>query len=210
MSIRFVRRTVPLAVTFLVGMLMIADYFLTFSEVKALSTTVQRWVVVISTVALALGVANITILHGRAVLKRQGNWILSLWQIFIMWFIVIMGSVLTTAHPLFRLVFDNMYLNPYNTVVTLLCFSTFAAGYRALKIRTPEIGVFFVCAVFLMLMLAPIGEVFWGGIPIVGRWIADVPSVGSMRGLMVGAAVGLVAVGIKTLLGFERGWLGRD
>jgi len=210
MSTQFVRRTIPLAITFIFGMLMIADYFLTFSGVKALATTVQRWVVVISTIALALGVANITILHGRIVLKRRGKWYLSLWQIFIMWLIVVMGSVLTTAHPLFRLLFDNMYLNPYNTIVTLLCFSTFAAGYRALKIRTLETAVFFVSALFLMLMLAPIGEIIWAGFPIIGRWVADVPSVGSMRGLMIGAAVGLVAVGLKTLLGLERGWLGRE
>jgi cation transport ATPase len=198
-----------LIITFLVGILMIVDYFTTFDPIKSIARTTQTWVVIVSTIALGLGVANLTLLHGRNIRRKAEKWYLSAWLIFIMFLTVIMGVGLSTSNEIFRLVFDNLYLNPYNAVVTLLCFSTFAAGYRAFRIRTFETGVFFVSAAFVMLMLAPIGEVLWVGFPIIGGWIKDVPSAGSMRGLMFGAAVGLVAVGIKTLLGIERGWLGR-
>ncbi|MFH0848427.1 MAG: hypothetical protein V1857_02860 [archaeon] len=199
----------PLAISFVVGILMIANYFTTSTLLKDVARNAQTWVVIISTIALALGVANLTVLHGRNIRSKGSNWYLSSWLLFIMYLTIVLGVGLSTSNAFFRLIYDNLYLNPYNAVVTLLCFSTFAAGYRAFRIRSFETLAFLVCAAFVMLTLAPIGEILWDGIPVIGSWIMNIPSVGSMRGLMFGAAVGLIAVGIKTLLGIERGWLGR-
>ena len=60
-----------------------------------------------------------------------------------------------------------------------------------------------------MMWYAPIGEIIWSGIPVIGNWMYYVAGVGTQRAFLIGVGIGAIAVGIKTLIGLERGWLGR-
>ncbi|MGW8178339.1 MAG: hypothetical protein ACWGQW_06175 [bacterium] len=41
----------------------------------------------------------------------------------------------------------------------------------------------------------------------IGLWIRNVPNMATMRGVMIGAALGAIALAMRTLMGIERGYL---
>ena len=55
-----------------------------------------------------------------------------------------------------------------------------------------------------MLGYVPIGSVISQSIPGISKWITNVPNVGSMRGISLGAGIGTIILGIRQLLGHER------
>ena len=65
-----------------------------------------------------------------------------------------------------------------------------------------------VVAAILTMTNAPIGEAVWGGIPVIGQWILDVPNTAASRGMILCVTLGTVALSIRTLLGYERKHLG--
>jgi len=67
-----------------------------------------------------------------------------------------------------------------------------------------------VSGIVVMLMNAPIGTIIWSGFPVVGSWIMKTPVVGAQRAFMITFVLGTVAIGVRTLLGMERGYLGRE
>jgi hypothetical protein len=45
---------------------------------------------------------------------------------------------------------------------------------------------------------------------VIGDWIMVVPNVATMRAIMICIVMGSVSLGLRTLLGMERGYLGRE
>ncbi|MFH0848814.1 MAG: hypothetical protein V1857_04870 [archaeon] len=204
------RRTAPLVLGFLLGLLMVLEYYVPTDAFRIAATSMRTWAVVIATIAIGFGLTNVVRIHYADIKsRRKGTWPFSVWMLVIIAVILVLGLTAGTQHVIYRFFFDNMFMLPYNTVVTFLCFSTFSAGYRAVKARSLEGILLLIGTVFVMMWYAPIGEILWSGFPTIGKWIYDVPSTGSMRAIMIGAAIGSAVLGIKTLIGLERGWLGR-
>jgi ABC-type dipeptide/oligopeptide/nickel transport system permease subunit len=59
-----------------------------------------------------------------------------------------------------------------------------------------------------MFYSAPYGTAFWMGFESIGNWIKDVPQMAGQRAIIIGMAVGLIAIFVRTILGLERAQLG--
>jgi len=63
-----------------------------------------------------------------------------------------------------------------------------------------------------MLYNAPAGSVIFGPLAPqfndLGDWIMNVPNMAGFRGILIGAAVGAISLGIRVMTGRERGYLG--
>ena len=42
------------------------------------------------------------------------------------------------------------------------------------------------------------------------QWVMGVPTTAAMRGIKMGAAMGVIVMGLKVILGIERSYLGGD
>jgi hypothetical protein len=60
-----------------------------------------------------------------------------------------------------------------------------------------------------MLKNAPLGELIWAGFPELGSWLMTYPSGGVYRAIILGIGLGMIVIGLRTLLGFEAGYIGR-
>ncbi len=112
------------------------------------------------------------------------------------------------------------FINPLaQTVMGLLGFYITYAAYRAFRVQSLEASVMMVSAAIVILGSDAIGGWFsavcngvFGGNPIVDlpRW-ADldnrVANSGMQRGLWIGISIAIVAVSLRTLLGFEKGMI---
>ena len=61
-----------------------------------------------------------------------------------------------------------------------------------------------------MIGLVPVGAAVSDLFPEVGRWIMNVLNTTGRRAIMMGAALGAIATGLRVILGIERSHLGAE
>jgi hypothetical protein len=79
------------------------------------------------------------------------------------------------------------------------------AGVRLLSRKSNLLSIVFV--VVLVLILLASGPLFGFDVPGLNElrdWIAEVPAVAGMRGILLGVALGIIATGVRVLLGADR------
>jgi hypothetical protein len=54
---------------------------------------------------------------------------------------------------------------------------------------------------------APFFTATWPGFKTIGDWIFAVPNMATNRAVTIGAALGAIALAVRTLMGIERGYL---
>ena len=92
----------------------------------------------------------------------------------------------------------------------LLAFFVASAAFRAFRARNIEAALLLGTAIVMMLGRAPIGRALSDSLPDIAQWLLDVPSNGGRRAIMMGAAIGAIATGMRVILGLERSHLGGD
>ncbi|MBS7638053.1 hypothetical protein KEJ49_04095 [Candidatus Bathyarchaeota archaeon] len=207
-----VRRELVYILTAIVVIIMIVDFFFAVPAVSAVAGELRTWATIISTMALALGAVNIIRVHSRNVRRRTpGVWYHSAWLIFIFAFVMLLGMLdinNPASNPIYKWIFDYSYVSLGQTWYAITGFYIASAAYRAFRARNVDAALLLIAGIFVMLMNAPIGEVIWVQIPVIGRWFNDVGQVPAMRTFLIVAAFGLLAFGFRTLLGRERGFYG--
>jgi len=107
-------------------------------------------------------------------------------------------------------IYDHIF-GPCNaTMFALLAFFVASAAFRAFRARNLEAGLLLGSAIIVLLARAPIGRAIASWLPDLAQWILDIPSNGSRRAILMGAAVGAIATGLRVILGIERSHLGGD
>ena len=204
-------REIPITITFVVGILMIISYYFgaTIPTIKTMSTIVQKWAVIVAAFALILGLINITRIHVNHLIKRtKGQWPYSILLLSVMYIMLILGLIGGTKNPGYNWLYTYIFLPVDATMYSSLAFFIASAAYRAFRARNIEAVILLVSGTIVMLMNAPIGNIIWGGFPIIGKWIMKIPTVAAQRAFLICVAIGTISLGIRILMGLERGYLG--
>ncbi len=106
----------------------------------------------------------------------------------------------------------NYIFAPCNaTMFALLAFFITSAAFRAFRLRNVESGLLLGAAMLVMMGTIPLGaELSQTWLYRLQEWILSVPTVAGRRAIMMGAALGAVAIGLRVILGLERSHLGGD
>jgi hypothetical protein len=113
-------------------------------------------------------------------------------------------------------VFKYMYSPLQATMFSLLAFFIASAAFRAFRMRTFEAGLLLGAGLLVMFGRVPLGQFDLGiasdefSFLTVMNWIMAVPTTAAQRGIMMGAAMGVIVMGLKVILGIERSYLGGD
>lgn len=106
--------------------------------------------------------------------------------------------------------YDHIFAPCSATMFALLAFFVASAAFRAFRARNVESTLLLGSAIIILLARAPIGRALSSKLPDVAQWILDVPSNGSRRAIIMGAAVAAIATGLRVILGLERSHLGDE
>jgi len=207
-----IRRNLPLVITFIAGMLMIGDYYIKVPDFNKLVADWLKFVNVAATFAVVIGMVTLTRIHARRLSQHKEGWHNSLALIIALYGLLITGLVLGegkfTAHPTYAYWFNNLYVPLDSTIFSMLAFYIASASYRAFRARSAEATVLLISAVVVMIGRAPIGPAIWSDLVPITSWIMAVPNTAGMRGIVIGVALGVLSMGVRVLLGRERGYLG--
>jgi hypothetical protein len=120
-------------------------------------------------------------------------------------------------------IYDHLYVPMNATMFALLAFYVASAAFRAFRIRSTEAGLLAAAALIVMIGRVPVGDAITRavfdhpGVPQVLRalrlsdlqqWVMDVPQNAAKRAVLIGAAMGVMATGLRVILGIERAYMG--
>ena len=216
------KREIPLALTFLAGLVMIIQFYTT--PLAWLGELFNDFYNIISTFAYVLGAGSLLVVNGHRIQRQAPGWGYNLVLLLSLVVTLVLGLLVrppgrlpidegTGFDWLFRHVFTPLSASMYS----LLAFFIASASFRAFKARSVEATFLLGTAFVVMLFRVPLGELIWNHLPLLGRydvgklvedWIMGGFNAAGQRAIMLGASVGLISVSLKILLGIERSYLG--
>ena len=212
------KRELPLFLTAVIGLFMILSFFVPHQFVSVPADFLQQCAVIVVAFGYVLGGANVLRVNFDGIYKRQPDWPYK---------IVLAGSLLITvffglkegrtwqdASSVSMWIYNQLYSPMSATMFSLLAFFIASAAFRAFRIRTMEAGLLAAAALIVMLGRVPIGDVMTQWLPeplrlgAVQDWIMNFPQNAAKRAVLIGAAMGVMATGLRVILGIERSYLG--
>lgn len=212
------KRTLPLILTFVVGIFMLAEAFIPSWRYRVAFTYVQEWGIVLVAGAYLLGLVNLLQVNVPVIVRRGQDWpykiVMLVGLVATLAIGFLNGDARNNADSGFRFITRYMF-DPLNaTMFALLAFFIASAAFRAFRARNVEASLLLATAIFLMFARIPLGqnvsEALFGG-PYLGylrEWLLEVPNVAAKRAILIGAALGAVATGLRVILGLDRSHLG--
>ena len=211
------KREIPLFVTAAIGLFMILSFFVPHQLVSVPADFLQQSAVIVVAFGIVLGGANLLRVNLESVLRRRPDWPYRLVLIVGLVVTVVIGLVegrdFQGAGTRSTWIYDQIYSPMSSSMFALLAFFIASAAFRAFRIRTVEAGVLAVTALIVMIGRVPIGNAMTAGLPpalhfaALAEWIMRVPQSAANRAILIGAALGVMATGLRVILGIERSYL---
>lgn len=218
------KRTIPLIICFVFGILMAGQYYVPTERSSELKSDLAAWISIIAAFSLGLGMVSVCRMHWGRIRKMQAGWGYS-----IVAFIGLIGMLVVGFWWQGVDVTDDGALTPYgwayqnvlrplqSTMFSVLAFYIVSAAFRAFRARSREATLLLVTAMIVMLGRAPFGDWAWEKVGRLGTgislsecvvWIMSVPNMSAQRGIGFGLALGIIATSLKIIFGIERAYLG--
>lgn len=211
MSTKLVRRTIPLIITFLVGMLMIGQWFLKVEIISEVATSIQQWGIILAAFAMGLGSVNIIIRNVRRIRRRDGtDWLYAIWLLGIFFLFSIVGIGFGSDSPQYRYIFNTILQPLSGTMYPATLFFLASAIYRTFRARSSEALIFVIVGAIILLANAPIMAVILPFIVPIKAWIMDIEVTAAFRAILLGIGLGTIVLGFRVLFGLETTHLGRE
>jgi hypothetical protein len=206
------RIEIQIALTIIATLLQVLPYYFDIPVLKDASGTASNAVLLIVACATFVGVISILQVHGKRVQRRTEGWYFSGLVIFFVAIMVLTGLPLAefglgSQNSIFNWIFTNIQTPLGGTMYSILAFFITSAAVRAFKARNIEAAIVLVSGTLMVMGNAPL---FTNAIPFIADislWIRNIPNMATMRGVMIGAALGAIALAVRTLMGIERGYL---
>jgi hypothetical protein len=227
----FWRRTVPVVITFTVGLSLILARFIPKSPFPGIDENFSVYFDIIAVFAFILGAGNLLKVHLTKINRKARDWPYSIITLVGFFFTLVVGLAKVGGPPglqgdtlaegsLFRFCYDAMF-NPLGaTMFALLAFFVASAAYRAFRAKTVEATILLVAAFIILLGRTFVGHYLTAWvlllppafhflyIPNLAGWIMSWPNTAGQRAIMIGIALGIISTSLRLILGIERGYLG--
>jgi len=215
-----VKREVPLFITAVIGLFMILSFFVPHQLVSVLAAFRQQSAVIVVAFGYVLGGANVLRVNIDALYRREPGWPFKLVLVAALIGMVTLGIVegwggrdFQGEHTRVTWAYTNVYSPMSATLFALLAFFIASAAFRAFRIRTVDAALLAIAALIVMIGRVPIGTWLTGllpphhRLPDLAEWIMNVPQNAAKRAILIGAALGVMATGLRVILGIERSYL---
>ncbi len=200
-----VRNPVYTAIAIGVGIIVLLGYFLRIDLLVNLRIVLLEWATLLVAVALLVGVVNLFIVHLGKSANDQQNRINSITLIVSLTFTLLVAGWFGPTHSYSLWIFNYIQLPIEASLMAILAVVLIYAGVRLLR-RKPDLLsiVFIATSVVVLLMTGPLFGIDIPGLAELRIWIGKVPAVAGARGILLGVSLGIVAAGLRILMGADR------
>ncbi|MDP2856801.1 MAG: hypothetical protein Q8P50_02355 [Bacillota bacterium] len=196
---------IPTVIGGILGLLMILSNFVKYKPFQDASNIAMSWIVVVSGFAMLLGAINMLLVHSKRIQTKAKDYDESIVLIVSLLVMAITGIFIGRTSPVFTFLFNNIVVAVGSTLFATMVFWIASASYRTFRVRNLAALVVLVSAALTILGRAPMSVVISDRLPFIAEWLMGPPTAGAQRAVLMCGAVGAIAVGIRVLLGIERG-----
>jgi hypothetical protein len=208
---RRLSRDLVLVITIITAVALIIDYYYQYDPLNAFANEMNTWAVLFAGWLAALAVVSTTIRSMNEVKTRVPNkWPYSIWLMVCLWGTMGIGAILGPGSTQFEWLFTNVARAVYGAMQATTAFFIVTAAYRSFRARSLETSIMLVVAILVALGNITIGAAIWPGFRPIRDWLYNVPMAFGLSAIYITMAIGAIALGIRTLLGVERGAFGRE
>ena len=195
-----IRKTLPLVLTYIFGIAAIIGLLF----VPVLAKLLTGWVGFLAAVALLIGILNLLSVHSRRLIT--GNFYSI---VLVVSFLAVITLGITDALEVtdngVSTVFHYVQAPLEAALASMLAFFLLFAGARIIQRRRNWWGLLFIGFVVIFLLgrtplPGSIGEIFID----ISELISTIFVSAGMRGILIGVALGAIAVSIRVLTGMDR------
>ena len=202
------KREIPVLITLVAGVFCLIGFFVPHPWVRNGYQDLQNWALILVGMTYVLGVANVLRVNVDGIQQRHKDWVYKLVLVAGLLVMVVLGFAagdgFLDASSNFTWMYRNFYTPMSATMFSLLAFFIASAAFRAFRIRSTEALLLAIAAFILMIGRVPIGNAIHPFIPASADWLMEVPQNAAKRGILIGAALGVMATGIRLILGIEK------
>lgn len=121
-----------------------------------------------------------------------------------------------TEETLFEFTYDSIYTPLSATIYSLLAFYVASAAFRSFRAKNLPSTLLLVSAVLVMIGAVPVGGLLmvelasgetWRPLVWLKDWLMTWPNGAGQRAILMGAALGMIATGLRVIFGIERPYL---
>jgi hypothetical protein len=192
------------------GIFVLIGFFVPHPYVRTTYDDIQQWVIIVVAFTYVLGMANLLRINGEQIRRRARDWpykvVLVLGLLGTMAVGFSEGTRYLNDGTRFTWIYNTFYSAMSATMFSLLAFFIASAAFRAFRVRTPEALLLAIAAFILMLGRVPIGGAIHPFLPQAADWLMEIPQNAAKRGILMGAALGVMATGFRVILGIERAY----
>jgi len=210
---------ISVAIAIGVGIIVLLGYFFgtnasgEITLIGILQSYFLQGAVVVAGVALLVGVFNLTAVHVKRI-KQGDKAVYSLITVLALLLTLLVGAydlAMTylqgeTGLRYTRWIFENIQLPIESSLMAIIAISLTYAAIRLLSRRLNFMSVVFSVVLIILLVgaIPAIAASDFNILSSIRNWIMSVPVVGGTRGIVLGMAMGIIATGIRILMGADR------
>jgi hypothetical protein len=188
------------------GATLISWYF-SIPQVDSIANELNIWNMNIETFTLFVGLLTISARYINSIRNRDELWPYRLYAMILMVVWIIMGMRVGIYSNLYQTAFLSTKITLHIAILGQLVFFVTSAGYRVLRIRNFRTALYSLCFIAIVVANAP-----WvlGPFPVADKisfWLLNNPAMAGGRALLLTGGIGGVVLGVRLLLGLEKGSL---
>jgi hypothetical protein len=187
------------------GLIVLLGYWVDLPVLISVRDLLVRWAAILAGVAVVVGILNLLYTHWIKVSQPRAGGIYSLVLLiaFVITFLVVAVDTPTGSWSLW--IFRYVQLPVETSLLAILAVILVVAAARMLVRRLDSFSLLFLGIAILIL----VGTTYIPGfdIPVLRSlrlWVIQVPVVAGARGILLGIGLGVVATGVRILLGADR------
>jgi len=201
------KKEIPKLIVMVFGILMILGSYTTIPIFDTLKSELTSWTMTISAVSVWLGAVYATYANYQLYRRNRKEGIEHLIY-FVVPFLVFglqfgAGVLYGVESAQYLWYFANIYTNIGAAVYAVMFFTLASSAYRTFIASSWDAFALLAGGLIYTLRQIPLFQAFIPGIVGAGEWVMLVPNVGGGRGAVIAAALGALALGIRTLMGKE-------
>ena len=201
------RRILPTILAVSCGLVVLLDFLVPDPLLDRVGGFLLEGSLILAGFAILLGLLNILRTHTGTLFGDNGHRPSSLLLI-----LALVGtlalSVAAPHSPALEWVFDNVYYPLQATMGALLAFFAMRAAYRAFRLQSADAAILLVSSVVMLFLQMPFCTTLWPPLGIVRDWIMSLPVAASVRGVLVGITLGIMATSLRVLVAVDRPYAG--
>ncbi len=211
------KRTIPLVMCFVVGLLAFAQEFVPHPLASQFREEMTTWFRIIGGFAMFIGAYSLLHMHYTRIRRRQAGWGYSLFVFLGAGLMVAFGlynrgrgpmAPLPAEGSLFHWLYMTVQVPCGATIFSILAFYMASAAFRTFRARTLEAALLLVAAAIVMFGRVPLSAMLSDYFPKAADILMEYPNMAAKRGIMLGISLGMISQSLRILFGIERSYLG--